>query len=39
VPFAEPGLVLAKCHVQDPVTAILDAPMATDRAGERLHVY
>src|SRR3954454_22344267 len=26
MPFAEPGFVLAECHVQDPVTAVLDEP-------------
>src|ERR1700757_50381 len=39
VPLADPRLVLAKRHVQDPVTTILDTSMAPNRAGELLHVH
>src|SRR4051794_29826682 len=38
VPLAEPRFVLAERQVQDPVTAVLDTPMAPNGAGERLHV-
>src|SRR5262249_54790417 len=32
--LAEPRLVLAKCHVQTPVTAVLDTPVPPSSSGE-----
>src|SRR5512143_2959395 len=37
--FAVPRFVLAERHVQDPVAAVLDTPMAPDRAGELLDLH
>ena len=39
VPLADPRFVLAKRHIEAPMTAILDAPVAPHRAGELLHVH